>query len=405
VTLTGAGGCGKSRLAVHAAAELADHWPHGVWWIDLGPVIDPALVAALTSSAMRPPIEPAGGPPRTLQTRLGDRRLLVCLDNCERLLDATADLAGALLPSCPGVSVLATSRQPLGIAGEVIWRVPSLVEDEAVRLFAERAADAAPGFRVDDDSEPAVRSVCRCVDRIPLAIELAAAWVCALTPEQIGSSLDERLRLPTGGPCDVRSREQTLAVSVDWSHDLLEEGDRRVFRRLAVFAGGFTLEAARAVCDPVSSSTNDVLAALTRLVDKSMVLAEEQNGEIRYRLLDTMRQYAHVRLHAAGETAASHDRHLDHFADLAEAAEREFESSDLDSWWARFEVEHHNLRAAIDWGLSTPDNAAGQRLAAVLPRLGLLHGHAHEGTEWPQRAVAGKPSRSAVTNDTHRLRN
>jgi predicted ATPase/DNA-binding CsgD family transcriptional regulator len=391
VTLTGAGGCGKTRLAVQAAADLADQWPHGVWWIDLGPVTDPALVAALTASTMRVLVEPAGGPLRALQSQLRDRRLLVCLDNCEHLLDASAELADGLLRTCPQVSVFTTSRESLGVPGEAIWRVPSLVEDEAVRLFAERAASVVPGFTVDDDNEPTVRAVCRRVDGIPLAVELAAAWVRALPPEQILSGLDDRFRLLTGGPRGVIARQQTLAASVDWSHDLLDEDDRRVFRQLAVFAGGFTLDAARAVCKPEPGGGADVLAALARLVDKSLLLAEEQDGQARYRLLETMRQYAHTRLHAAGETAAGRDRHLDHFLALAEAAEPELESADQDSWVARLEIDRDNLRAALDWGLSTPDSAAGRRLAAALPRLWLLHGHAHEGLEWLQRAIAADP--------------
>jgi predicted ATPase/class 3 adenylate cyclase/DNA-binding CsgD family transcriptional regulator len=397
VTLTGSGGCGKTRLAVQAAAELADRWPDGVWWIDLGPVTDPALVAALTASTMRVLVEPAGGPLRALQSQLRGRRLLMCLDNCEHLLDAGAELAGVLLRTCPQVSVLATSREPLGVPGETIWRVPSLVEDEAVRLFADRAAGVVPGFTVDDDNETTVRTLCRRVDGIPLAVELAAAWVRALTPEQILAGLDDRFRLLTGGPRGVIARQQTLVASVDWSHDLLDEGDRRVFRQLAVFAGGFMLDAARAVCDPEPGAETDVLVALARLVDKSLLLADEQGGQARYRLLETMRQYAHSRLHAAGETAASRDRHLGHFLELAEAAEPGLESADQDTWLTRLETEHDNLRAALDWGLSTPDSAAGRRLAAALPRLWQLHGHPHEGVGWLQRAIASNPDdRSAL---------
>jgi predicted ATPase len=267
--------------------------------------------------------------------------------------------------------VLATSREPLGVVGEVVWPVPPLAEDEAVRLFAERAAKAAPGFPVDHDCLLAVRSLCRRVDRIPLAIELAAAWVCVLTPEQILSELDNRLRLIAGRADGASHSEHTLATSVDWSHDLLEERDRRVFRRLAVFAGGFTLAAARAVCDPDSRSSDDVRAALTRLVDKSLVLADDHNGAIRYRMLDTVCRCAHTQLHAARETAASRDRHLDYFADYAEAELREFESAGL-------EVEHANLRTALDWGRSTPDRAASGRLAVALPRLWPLHTGAHK---------------------------
>jgi predicted ATPase/class 3 adenylate cyclase len=362
VTLTGSGGCGKTRLAVQAAAGLADRWPDGVWWIDLGPVTDPSLVAALAASTMRVLVESAGGPLRALQSQLRDRRLLVCLDNCEHLLDASAELAGVLLRSCPQVSVFATSREPLGVPGETIWRVPSLVEDEALRLFGERAARVVPGFTVDDDNETTVRTVCRRVDGIPLAVELAAAWVRVLAPEQILSGLDDRFRLLTGGSRGVVARHQTLAASVDWSHDLLGEGDRRVFRQLAVFAGGFTLDAARAVCDPEPGAEADVLATLARLVDKSLLLVEEQDGRARYRLLETIRQYAHSRLQATGETAVSRDRHLDHFLEFAEAAELGLESaSEIDTRGhvcVSMPLVTLESKAATSWPASTPASSA-----------------------------------------------
>jgi predicted ATPase/class 3 adenylate cyclase len=371
VTLTGPGGCGKTRLAVQVAAEVADRWPDGVWWVDLGSVTDPTMVAELAASTMRVLVEPAGGPLRALATQLAQARLLLCLDTCEHLLDAIAELAGTLLHACPGVSVLATSREPLGVAGETVWRVPSLREGEAVHLFADRAALARPGLTMEDD--PAVRAVCRRLDGIPLAIELAAAWVRVLAPAEIAAGMDDRFRLLAGGPRGVVARHRTLAASMEWSHDLLEKPDRVVFRRLAVFAGGFTLQAAHDVCD-----SDDVLAAVGRLVDKSLVVVQEDGREVRYRLLDTVRQYAEGRLHEAGETATIRDRHLDHFLAFAELAGPELER-DQDRWRMVLEAERDNLHAALEWGLAATGPERGRRLAASLARWWFLHGHAATG--------------------------
>jgi predicted ATPase/class 3 adenylate cyclase/DNA-binding CsgD family transcriptional regulator len=399
VTLTGAGGCGKTRLAVQAAAEQADlGFRDGVWWVDLGPVTDPAQVAELVASTTGVLVEPVGGPLRALTLQLRDRRMLVCLDNCEHLLDACAELAEALLRSCPEVSVLATSREPLGVAGETVWRVPSLVEDEAVSLFAERASRVRPWFTLDDTNEAAVRTMCRRLDGIPLAVELAAAWLRTLTPAQIAAGLDDRFELLVRGPRGVMARQQTLAASMDWSHDLLDDIDRVVFRRLAVFAGGFTLDAARAVCAEGPVAEHEVLTALGRLVDKSLVVVDDGDGdgEARYRLLETMREYAHDRLDAAEETAAARDRHLDHFLALAETAEPEPGRADQDIWLARLETEHDNLRAALRWGLALPDPDRARRLAAVLPWLWWTHGHGHEGVDFLQQAISQAPDDRSI---------
>jgi predicted ATPase/DNA-binding CsgD family transcriptional regulator len=400
VTLTGMGGAGKTRLAAQAAAELADHWPDGVWWVDLAPVTDPALVPELTASTIGVMVEPIGGSRRALALQLRDRRVLVCLDNCEHLLEASAELVEALLRSCPEVSVLATSREPLGVAGEMVWRVPSLQEEEAVALFVDRASRVRPWFTLDGTNEAAVRTLCRRLDGIPLAVELAAAWLRTLTPAQIAAGLDDRFALLVRGPRGAARRQQTLVASMDWSHDLLDEADRVVFRRLGAFTGGFTLDATRAVCadgpgGPVAEP--EVLTALGRLVDKSLVVVEEHEREARYRLLETIRQYAVDKLDAAGERDVTRQRHLDHFLALGELTEPELEGPDQDTSLDRVEAEHDNFRAALDWGLGLPDPDRGRRLAASLVWLWYKHGHGDEGLDFLRRAIDLAPDdRSAV---------
>ena len=408
VTITGPGGAGKTRLAARAAAELADPRRYdGVWWVDLGPVGDPALVAELTASTIGVLVEPVGGPLRALALQLRDRRLLICLDNCEHLLEASAELAETLLRSCPEVTLLATSREPLGLAGEIVWRVPSLNGDEAVALFVDRASQARPWFTLDATNEAAVRTLCRRLDGIPLAIELAAAWLRTLTPAQIAAGLDDRFALLVRGPRRAVRRQQTLAASMDWSHDLLDENDRVVFRRLAAFTGGFTLDAARAVCADTDTEDGgdgrgpvtgpEVLVALGRLVDKSLVVVDEREGEARYRLLETVRAYAGDKLDAAGERAAVRERHLDHYLALAELSEPELEGADQDAWLVRLEADHDNFRAALDWGLGHPDPGRGRRLAAALVWLWYKHGHGHEGLDFMRRAIDLAPDDRSTT--------
>jgi predicted ATPase/DNA-binding CsgD family transcriptional regulator len=383
VTITGAGGVGKTRLAAQAAAGAAERWPDGVWWVELAATTDPAAVPELVAAATGVLVEPAQGPVRSLSAQLRDHRSLVCLDNCEQVLDGAAEVAEALLRSCPEVTVLTTSREPLGVPGEAVWRVPSLAEDEALALFVERASLVRPWFTLDASSEAAVRTMCARLDGIPLALELAAAWLRTLTPQQIEAGLDDRFALLVRGPRGAVARQQTLAASIAWSHDLLDEPDRAVFRRLAVFGGGFTLDAARAV-------TGGSLDTLGRLVDKSLVVAEQRDGAIRYRMLETIREYAAGRLREAGEEAATRDRHLDHFLAIAETAEPELDR-DKDAWRALVEPDRDNLRAALDWGLPADDPERGRRLAAALWWLWNLNGQGHEGIEVLRRAIGRAP--------------
>jgi predicted ATPase len=355
LTLTGPGGSGKTRLAAQLAAEQTDLWHDGVWWVELGAISDPGLVAELVASAVGVLVEPVQGALRSLSLQLRDRRALVCLDNCEHVLDGAAEVADALMRTCAGVSVLTTSREPLGVAGEVIWTVPTLIEHEAVSLFCERGRQVRPDFGLDPANAPVVRAMCARLDGLPLALELAAAWLRTLTPRQIEAGLDDRFALLVRGPRGVVARHETLAASIAWSHDLLDEADRVVLRRLSVFAGGFVLEAARSVC-----GEGAVLGALARLVDKSLVLVEERDGQARYRLLETIRQYAKSRLDEAGEAPRTRERHLDHYLAFVERSEGELDC-DKDRWRARLELEHDNLRAALEWGLAAEDPERGRR--------------------------------------------
>jgi predicted ATPase/DNA-binding NarL/FixJ family response regulator len=390
VTLTGVGGAGKTRLAAQVAADRAGQWPDGVWWVELGAVTGAGDVAEVVASVLGVLVEPVRGPLGSVTVALGERRTLVCLDNCEHVLPGAAEVAAALLRSCPEVTVLATSREPLGVPGETAWQVPPLAGDDALALFMERAGAVRPGFTLDAAGEAAVRAMCARLDGLPLALELAAAWLRTLTPQQIEAGLDDRFRLLVRAPWGAVPRHQTLAASIDWSHALLEETDRVVFRRLAVFPGGFGLEAARSVAAGGAVARDEVLQALGRLVDKSLVVAEPRGAEARYRLLETIRQFAADRLEEAGEVAATRDRHLAHVLAFAEGIEPELRR-DMDAWRTRLEVEHANLRAALEWGLAAPDPERGRRLAAALPWLWHLHGQGPEGIELLRRAVRRVP--------------
>jgi predicted ATPase/DNA-binding CsgD family transcriptional regulator len=399
VTLTGVGGCGKTRLVLRLGERLADRWPDGFWLVDLGSVTDPALVPGLVASAAGVLVEPGGDEVHALAAQLGSRQMLLCLDTCEHLLDATAELADTVLRRCPGVTLLATSREPLGVEGETVWRVPSLKQGEAVRLFADRAGLVAPDFDLDAARDD-VGLVCDRVDHIPLAIELAAAWVRALSPGQIAAELEDHHRLLAGGARRSIPRHQTLIASMQWSHALLEEREQVWFRRLAVFSGTFTLDAAASVCGDGESDAGleggydpGALQVLGRLLDKSLVTVRETRGEVRYRLLDTIRQYADERLRAAGEAESVRDRHLDYFLNLAEDALPGLEN-DQDNWREMLDSHRDNINAALHWGLSPPSERAerGRRLAAAMVRQWFIRGQSAEGLDFLNRAVELDPA-------------
>ncbi len=318
VTLTGAGGVGKTRLAVQVAAALADQFSGGVWYVDLAPITAAEVVPVTVARALGLPDQPGRSTMDTLQRFTRDRQLLIVLDNCEHLLDACATVLAALLVSAPRMTVLATSREPVNITGEVTWQVPSLsLADDAVELFAERARLARPDFAITADNGAAVTEICRRLDGMPLAIELAAARVRALSLTEIVDSLHDRFRLLTGGSRTAVRRQQTLRASVDWSHALLTETERILFRRLSVFNGGFDLHAAQSVCGEVDIERYQVLDQLTLLVDKSLVVADEGSGRTRYRLLETVRQYALEKLGESGEADIVRSRHCEHYASIA----------------------------------------------------------------------------------------
>jgi non-specific serine/threonine protein kinase len=423
LTLTGAGGCGKTRLALALAEELLWAYPHGIWFVDLAPLSDSALVPLTVSSTLK--LRATGPQPliEALIEAITPRHLLLLLDNCEHVLPACAELADTLLRACPHLEVLATSRQSLGVGGETVWRVPPMAlpdqppadtqsgagtggtaTTDAVRLFVERARLQRPDLTLSPGDTEAVADICRRLDGIPLAIELAAARVSALSVAQIADRLHDRFRLLTAGSRTALPRHQTLRAVMDWSYDPLTAPERTLLCRLSVFAGGLSLEAAEAVCGEKDGSAlprpaaresslqplpnSEVLDLLTRLVDKSLVGAEH-GGVVRFRMLETVRRYAAEKLDESGEATAVRERHVSWCLALAEAAEAKMYGPHEAEWLSRLEDEHDNLRAALAESLEGDERLreAGLRLAGALGRFWDLGGHVSEGRRWLTRLL------------------
>ena len=394
VTLTGPGGVGKTRLAIRLGAELLDGSGAGVWFVDLAPLLESALVAGTVAAVLGVSEQPGARLLDALADALVDRRLLLVLDNCEHVVENAAELVAGLVRRCPGVSVLATSREPLRIAGEHVYRVPSLsvpeeladpvrlARSEAVQLFVERAAEQRRGFAVNADNATVVGRVCRRLDGIPLAIELAAVRLRSMAIGDLDARLDRRFELLKSGSRTAVPRQQTLLALIDWSYRLLTEAQGVLLARLSVFAAnGFDLSAAEAVCRVEGVGGLEVLDHLDALVDKSLVQADDSSGTVRYRLLETVRAYASARLAERGEDDAASARvtHRDHYLALAEAASPHLVGPDPSEWLDRLSVEHDNLRAALAACLRDTDPEPGLRLAAALGPFWRARGHAIEG--------------------------
>jgi predicted ATPase/DNA-binding SARP family transcriptional activator len=367
VTLVGAGGCGKTRLAIEVGSRRLGQYTDGVWLAEFAPLTRPEHVTPTLGAVWGLQDVGTGRMAARIVDYLTDRDLLLIVDNCEHVLAAAAELVSHTLRAAPLVRVLATSREPLGVEGEVTWRVPSLGlpakgadllpheagAADAVRLFVERAAQTRPGFALTGGNTAAVIEICRQLDGIPLAIELAAARTRALTPNEIADRLDERFTLLTGGSRAALPRHRTLRALTDWSWDLLSQPERQLFQSLGVFAGGFTLGAAAAVSGAGTNGDEDVLALVTALVEKSLLAAEPHDQTTRFGMLETVRQYAVERLTAAGQEHAIRDRHLAWAAALYERAEAGLSGPDQQAWARTCELELDNARAALAWAQHT----------------------------------------------------
>ncbi len=384
VTLVGAGGVGKTRCALEVATNLTETSPDGAWLIELAQIADATLVAATIAQSLGVPLSASRPPLDTIVGYLKRKQLLLVLDNCEHVIDEARTVATAILHACPNVRVLATSREALRVAGEEIYRMPSLELAGAVRLFSDRGLSVDKRFTLTDANVPHVEEICRRLDGIPLAIELAAARVNVLPPAQLVKRLDERFRVLTGGDRSALPRHQTMRALIDWSYDLLAYEERRVFRSLSVFAGGCTLQSAAIVCGEDEIA---LLDRLSSLVDKSLVLAEPENAGMRYRLLESMRQYARERLVEHGEEAAVARAHAGAYLALAEELDRRWETTPDPQWDALVEPELENWRAALTWAFGARgDVTVGQRLAGILRRVWHAFAPA-EGRHWVRVAA------------------
>jgi non-specific serine/threonine protein kinase len=396
LTLTGAGGVGKTRLALEVARGSGGEYQAGMALVELAALADPALVPQAVASAMGV-AEQLGRPLlQTVLVALRRRPVLLVLDNCEHLVQACAELAESVLRACPGVRILITSREPLDLGGELTWRVPSLslpgvgrpssveniARSDAVRLFVQRAGQARPGFELTSANATAIAQVCQRLDGIPLAIELAAARVNALTVEQIAARLDDSLGLLTGGGRTAVDRQRTLRGTLDWSYDLLSEPEQVLLGRLAVFAGGWTLEAAEAVCAGEPIPIQAVLDLLSTLVDKSLVVAEERGAAEWYRLLDPLRAYALEKLQRSGDKLGVQSRHRDWYVQLAERFETDWRGPEQRVWFDSLEREEGNIRVALRGCVERAEITEGLRIAGALSRYWDLRSRLTEGRAW-----------------------
>jgi predicted ATPase/class 3 adenylate cyclase len=409
LTLTGPGGTGKTRLALRVAAEQIDRVDDGVYMVDLSAVTDPALVPSNIAASLGVREKPGADLLDTLAGHFGDRNLLLVLDNFERVVDA-APAVDRLLDAAPRLRILATSRVPLHLSGEHEYLVGPLplpdparhpdldvlTASESVRLFAERAASVRRDFRITEENAAAVAEIARRLDGLPLAIELAAGRVKMLSAQALLERLERRLPLLTGGRRDLPERQRTLRGTIEWSHDLLEPEERRLFARLAAFRGGWTLESAEAVCGPGLSL--DVIDGMGSLVDKSLIGQEQfREGKVRFRMLETIHEFAAERLAGSGELEDIRRNHAQHFRDLAEEAEPHLTGEEQARWMQRLEREHENLRAALDWAESAPDADMALRIAAIW-RFWQLSARLAEGRARLERILAlpGAKSRDAL---------
>jgi predicted ATPase/predicted Ser/Thr protein kinase len=414
VTLSGPAGIGKTRLALQLAATSLGEYEDGVWLVEFASLLDAGLVPHHVASTLGVSEERGKSISGTVVDHLRNKGLLIVLDNCEHLIAACAQLADTILRSSPNVRILATSREPLSIAGEQVFRVPSLGvpdpqrplnpenldEHEAVELFVDRARSVKSTFAITSATAAPLAKLCAQLEGIPLAIELAASSVKVLTIEQIAARLDHRLSLLTGGSRTALPRHQTLLAAIDWSYNLLTEPEKVLFQRLSVFAGGWTLEAAETVCSGEGVDQKNVLELLTGLVDKSLVLTEERDGQNRYRFMVTLLEYAHERLLQTDEGEATHRRHAEFFAGAAAESESKLIGTDQKPWLERLSAEYDNVRAVLNW-TSEHDVELGLRLAGALGRFWYLRGYLDEGRKWLAEILAAE---GAQAHTTHRVK-
>jgi non-specific serine/threonine protein kinase len=400
LTLTGTGGCGKTRLSLELARRVMTGYPDGVYLAELAPTVNPDFIPGAVAAALGVKDEANKTTAEVLGEHLADGGFLLVLDNCEHVLDAVSSLVGDLLQAAPGLRIVATSREALRVPGEHLWRVPSLslprgdelaevAAAEAVTLFVDRARALQSGFALGASNAATIARICRRLDGIPLAIELAAARTRILTPHEIEERLDDRFRLLAGDARGVPERHRTLRAAVDWSYGTLSESEKKMLRALSVFAGGWTIEAAVAVCGPGGRAEDGadldelgVLDLLTHIVDKSLAIVDDTPGESRYRMQETVRQYAAERLGEAGESLIAGNRHLDYHLALAEEAEPQLRGAGQAAWLKRLETDHDNLLAALDRCEQARDGAVhGLRLCRAIMRFWLVHGHYRTGLE------------------------